>query len=141
MARGSGRTARLTQGGAGGAGALRLAGECARIEERAGAQPGVVPQRERSAWKICRKRWCTADRHSPKSGDGASRQWHCSEKDFREAKRKFEVAYLTRQLGGASLECFADGGDDWLAPAKLAGKNCASWEFARPGQEAPEDDE
>ena len=44
------------------------------------------------------------------------------EKDFREAKQKFEVAYLTKQLGEPSLECFPNGGDDWVAPAKLAGK-------------------
>ena len=44
------------------------------------------------------------------------------ENDFREAKHKFEVAYLTNQLNEPPLECFAHGGDDWSAPSKFAGK-------------------
>jgi len=62
------------------------------------------------------------------------------EKDFREAKRKFEIAYLFATAWRASVEYFADGGDDWAAPAKFAGAASRTG-IRRPGQEIPEEEE
>jgi len=75
----------------------------------------------------------------PKSGDGAA-DYGLQEKDFRDAKRKFEVAYLLRQLGAHRWNISRTAATIGLHRQSLQ-ERLRELGIRRPGQEAPEDDE
>jgi DNA-binding NtrC family response regulator len=75
----------------------------------------------------------------PKSGDGAV-DFGLQEKDFRDAKRKFEVAYLLRQLGAHRWNISRTAATIGLHRQSLQ-ERLRELGIRRPGQEPPEDDE
>jgi len=75
----------------------------------------------------------------PKSGDGSA-DYGMQEKDFRDAKRKFEVAYLLRQLRAHRWNISRTAATIGLHRQSLQ-ERLRELGLRRPGQEAPEDDE
>jgi transcriptional regulator with PAS, ATPase and Fis domain len=75
----------------------------------------------------------------PKSGDGAA-DYGLQEKDFRDAKRKFEMAYLLRQLVAHRWNISRTAATIGLHRQSLQ-ERLRELGIRRPGQEAPEDDE
>jgi DNA-binding NtrC family response regulator len=75
----------------------------------------------------------------PKSGDGAP-DLGLQEKDFREAKRKFEVAYLLRQLGAHRWNISRTAATIGLHRQSLQ-ERLRELGIRRPGQEIIEDEE
>ncbi len=74
----------------------------------------------------------------PKSGDAPD--YGMQERDFRDAKRKFEVAYLLRQLGAHRWNISRTAATIGLHRQSLQ-ERLRELGIRRPGQEAPEDDE
>jgi DNA-binding NtrC family response regulator len=74
----------------------------------------------------------------PKSGDGADHG--LGEKDFREAKRKFEIAYLRRQLAAHRWNISRTAATIGLHRQSLQ-ERLRELGIRRPGQELSEDDE
>ena len=75
----------------------------------------------------------------PKSGEGSS-DHGLSEKDFREAKRKFEIAYLRRQLAAHRWNISRTAATIGLHRQSLQ-ERLRELGIRRPGQELSEDDE
>ncbi len=75
----------------------------------------------------------------PKSGDDGE-DLGLQEKDFREAKRKFEVAYLLRQLGAHRWNISRTAATIGLHRQSLQ-ERLRELGIRRPGQEIPEDNE
>jgi DNA-binding NtrC family response regulator len=75
----------------------------------------------------------------PKSGEG-SPDFGLREKDFRAAKRKFEVAYLLRQLGTHRWNISRTAATIGLHRQSLQ-ERLRELGIRRPGPQAPEDDE
>lgn len=75
----------------------------------------------------------------PRSGDGPA-EYGLQEKDFRGAKRKFEVVYLLRQLGAHRWNISRTAATIGLHRQSLQ-ERLRELGIRRPGQQAPEDDE
>jgi DNA-binding NtrC family response regulator len=75
----------------------------------------------------------------PKIGDGSA-DYGIQEKDFRDAKRKFEVAYLLRQLGAHRWNISRTAATIGLHRQSLQ-ERLRELGIRRPGQEVSEDDE
>ncbi len=127
------------QGGFDYPGTVRLAGKCARVKERDGAQPGLMPQRRDRRWRFA-GRSCSRFTRVAKERRWCGGLRSCSEKDFRDAKRKFEVAYLLRQLGAHRWNISRTAATIGLHRQSLQ-ERLRELGIRRPGQEAPEDDE
>jgi two-component system nitrogen regulation response regulator NtrX len=76
---------------------------------------------------------------APESGHSSSADGHLSEKDFREAKRKFEVAYLLKQLGDHHWNVSRTAATIGLHRQSLQEK-LRELGIRRPGREAPEEE-
>jgi two-component system nitrogen regulation response regulator NtrX len=87
-----------------------------------------LPQEVRNGEAILHK-------HAENGNDG-----HLAEKDFREAKRKFEVAYLTKQLSDHRWNVSRTAATIGLHRQSLQEK-LRELGIRRPGREAPEEDD
>ncbi len=120
--------------------ALRLAGQRSRIEKRSGTRIGPLARRRARRRRFAGRSDKRPGSDTQRCGKPAADDAHLTEKDFREAKSKFEVAYLLKQFGDHHWNVSRTAATIGLHRQSLQEK-LRELGIRRPGREALEDSE